>query len=755
MKSVAIVGAGPAGLVAAKTLLRNGQGKFEVTIFEKQDSVGGMWALQPTELHGGKCNPQMPTNLSRFSVSFGDLAWQSVNLQRQGSKTEPLLPVYPKAWQVGQYLQEYARRYLPNEAIKLNCQVEYAGKIERDGKAKWQIKWSNEQQTNGNRSHVDNADASRNEAVFDHLIVSSGFFGAPRDPSFDVQTGGRPKVLHSSKFRAMEDLVPQPQPKEGTVVVVGGGMSGSEAAVAVAMAQSNALHAPSTKGPMPTYNIVHVTSRPFYDIPRMNPQNSAELPDGQVDHAPRFLPNDLSMFNLSKIPPGRIVPSNGLAPPDKAEKGHPWMHSIIGGDQSDIGSEALHFSETQTKRPGFIGITDNYTEFARSGIITTALGRVTEVGSASESGLGIVQYRNEDGQINTIPDVAGVVYATGFSPHSSLRWLEKSILDDLDYDEECFRLPLILYHHTSYNPSHPDIGFIGMYEGPFWAVMEMQAREITKRWITSEDEAPSKLDYEEPDMVELRAAMRQNRTDVPQFWMRDYLQMVECLAQRHGIERADEGFGPRSGPIAAARYTAKEDDKDQATTTISDLQDILKDHIDWNRFVGSAVFRGLQGRWKITRKLESFLPGFPSGTLQGHAYFHPRFPTDASYEAEYLYVEDGTLTTDVGLTLKANKRYVYRYSEPKDQLSVWFVKDDGKTVDYFFHDILLRQRSNDSCKEGWRAVGNHWCDPDQYDCHYRLKFNGAALQAITIQFIVKGPNKDYVSETQFERTKIE
>lgn len=41
MRTVAIVGAGAAGLVAAKTLLVDG---FDVVLFEKNASLGGIWS---------------------------------------------------------------------------------------------------------------------------------------------------------------------------------------------------------------------------------------------------------------------------------------------------------------------------------------------------------------------------------------------------------------------------------------------------------------------------------------------------------------------------------------------------------------------------------------------------------------------------------------------------------------------------------------------------------------------------------------
>ena len=41
MRRVGIIGAGLSGLVTAKTLLEEG---FEVTLFETEDEVGGVWA---------------------------------------------------------------------------------------------------------------------------------------------------------------------------------------------------------------------------------------------------------------------------------------------------------------------------------------------------------------------------------------------------------------------------------------------------------------------------------------------------------------------------------------------------------------------------------------------------------------------------------------------------------------------------------------------------------------------------------------
>lgn len=61
MQKVAIVGAGPAGLVAAKVLLTDG---FDVTIFDQHTTLGGIWSFEGSyyELH-----TQQPGGTIEFS----------------------------------------------------------------------------------------------------------------------------------------------------------------------------------------------------------------------------------------------------------------------------------------------------------------------------------------------------------------------------------------------------------------------------------------------------------------------------------------------------------------------------------------------------------------------------------------------------------------------------------------------------------------------------------------------------------------
>lgn len=55
----------------------------------------------------GMVNPNMRTNQSKHTVSFSDLAWPDRDLAWPDN-----ISAFPKAWQVGQYLERYYEKYL-------------------------------------------------------------------------------------------------------------------------------------------------------------------------------------------------------------------------------------------------------------------------------------------------------------------------------------------------------------------------------------------------------------------------------------------------------------------------------------------------------------------------------------------------------------------------------------------------------------------------------------------------------------------
>src|ERR1700710_1913717 len=90
---LAIIGAGPGGLVAARYALEAG---FDVAVFEASDDLGGQWHTSAP--HSGIW-PGMRTNTSRMMTAFSDLP------------PPPDHEVFPRAEQVQAYLRRYAAEH--------------------------------------------------------------------------------------------------------------------------------------------------------------------------------------------------------------------------------------------------------------------------------------------------------------------------------------------------------------------------------------------------------------------------------------------------------------------------------------------------------------------------------------------------------------------------------------------------------------------------------------------------------------------
>src|ERR1700722_116787 len=140
-RTVAVIGAGPGGLIAARWLLAQG---FEPTIFEQGRKLGGQW----TGLVGRSgVWPGMHTNTSRIMTAFSDLENDSNN-------------VYPSNREILNYLHRYADTFGLPSRIRLGSRVDL---LERDG-AGWLVG-----HTGGKES-------------FERVVVSIGRFHAPAIP---------------------------------------------------------------------------------------------------------------------------------------------------------------------------------------------------------------------------------------------------------------------------------------------------------------------------------------------------------------------------------------------------------------------------------------------------------------------------------------------------------------------------------------------------------------------------------------------
>ena len=169
--TVAIVGAGPGGLVAARYLLLHG---FEVVVFEQSDSIGGQW--NQGAAHSGVW-PAMLTNTSRLTTCFSDLPWPAGT------------PMFPHNGEVRDYLEQFASRFGIAARLKPGHRID---SIERDGDA-WMI------------TAVDTRGTATTQA-FSHVVVASGRYHQPEIPSVPgIDTfSGSLGVGHTFSYRGSD-----------------------------------------------------------------------------------------------------------------------------------------------------------------------------------------------------------------------------------------------------------------------------------------------------------------------------------------------------------------------------------------------------------------------------------------------------------------------------------------------------------------------------------------------------------------------
>lgn len=146
----------------AKTLLHHyPKGHFEPVIFDSKPRVGGLWAVSSrrpdidntrndacdgnNDGKLGQASPSsdfidcfMRTNLSRFTVSFSDHAWNGNNEDDDDDA------LFPQAWQVGDYLSEYTARFLPANVLRLSSRVVRTQRnitTTTNAAGRWMLEW--------------------------------------------------------------------------------------------------------------------------------------------------------------------------------------------------------------------------------------------------------------------------------------------------------------------------------------------------------------------------------------------------------------------------------------------------------------------------------------------------------------------------------------------------------------------------------------------------------------------------------------
>ncbi|KAK0192796.1 hypothetical protein F5146DRAFT_1111147 [Armillaria mellea] len=198
-KTICIIGAGPTGLAALKTVLDTEQyksGSYKPTVFEARDQVGGVWQVlhyEPVddEIPRSAIYDSLTTNLPHPAMSFTSFPFP------------PSTPLYPVARIVEDYLEEYAHYFGLNIHIRLRTTV-VALQFDSES-SKWKVELST------GETHA-----------FDWVIACNGHYSKPRYPD----TPGLSKWLHD-KRASHSSWYRRPQNVIGNkILVVGNGPSG-------------------------------------------------------------------------------------------------------------------------------------------------------------------------------------------------------------------------------------------------------------------------------------------------------------------------------------------------------------------------------------------------------------------------------------------------------------------------------------------------------------------------------------------------
>jgi hypothetical protein len=190
-KTVAVIGAGPAGLPTIKNFLDFG---FEVTAFDKCEDVGGNWRFNDATGHSSVFETTHIIS-SKYTSEYMDYPLPKDS------------PDYPSHEQLLRYFVGYATEFNLRDHINFRTTVE---KTEQLSDGRWKVTWSTE-------------GAPSESAVFDALCVASGHHHTPRWPDYPGEFTG--EYLHSHDYKRAEPF------RDKRVLVIGGGNSACDVAV--------------------------------------------------------------------------------------------------------------------------------------------------------------------------------------------------------------------------------------------------------------------------------------------------------------------------------------------------------------------------------------------------------------------------------------------------------------------------------------------------------------------------------------------
>lgn len=177
-----MIGAGAAGLVAARECLRQG---LEVRVFEKSDKVGGVWQYtddveddllgqNPEQPLHGSLYKSLRTNLPRKLMAYRDFPFE----------TEEGVSQFVSHERVRKYLEDFADHFELRPVIDFGNGVT---SVQSAGAGKWLV-----------------ASEKCPEETFEAVIVCNGHYAKPRIPDISGMDEFNGLLMHSHNYRVAD-----------------------------------------------------------------------------------------------------------------------------------------------------------------------------------------------------------------------------------------------------------------------------------------------------------------------------------------------------------------------------------------------------------------------------------------------------------------------------------------------------------------------------------------------------------------------
>ncbi|GAQ82615.1 Flavin-binding monooxygenase family protein [Klebsormidium nitens] len=270
-RSVCVIGAGAAGLVALKELREEGH---QVTAFEQNEDIGGVWKYDPDtdddplgiredrkKVHSSMY-ASLRTNLPREIMSFA--AYPFVPSGEPGRDDRR----FCSHQEVQAYLRDYARHFDLHRHIRFGTQVLRVSRLPEKTNQYGSVQQPLWEVVTRTASSSENWACDTTE--FDAVVVCNGHYSQPKLATIEGIASWPGRQLHSHNYRT-------PGPFAGqTVVLIGAFASGED------ISRELAEHCSE----------VYLSARSWKDEPRQTPPNlhrklvvTRAYPDGSLEFA--------------------------------------------------------------------------------------------------------------------------------------------------------------------------------------------------------------------------------------------------------------------------------------------------------------------------------------------------------------------------------------------------------------------------------------------------------------------------------------